>query len=122
MRNKFLTAQNAFEYYYDYISGWGRPFDKTNAVFNVGFTIENPLDNLINTEFRKWSHEYAEAEWQWYLSGNRDIYKLGKLYVKVPEIWNSMADELGNVNSNYGYQWRRGFQLDKVVAKLQDNQ
>jgi thymidylate synthase len=122
MRNNFLTAQDAFEYYYDYISGWGKPFDKTNTVFNVGFTIAKPTENLINTEFRKWSHEYAEAEWQWYLSGDRDIYKLGKLYGKVPEIWNFMADELGNVNSNYGYQWDRGFQLDKVVAKLQDNQ
>ena len=122
MRNNFLTAQDAFEYYYDYISGWGKPFDRTNTVFNVGFTIAKPTENLINTEFRKWSHEYAEAEWLWYLTGDRNIDKLGKLYGKVPEIWTRMADDFGNVNSNYGYQWDRGSQLDKVVAKLQDNQ
>ena len=47
MRNNFLTAQDAFEYYYDYISGWGKPFDKTNTVFNVGFSIENPLGSYL---------------------------------------------------------------------------
>ena len=32
-----------------------------------------------------------------------------------------MADENGNVNSNYGSQWERGWQLDKVVAMLKNN-
>jgi len=122
MRNNFLTAQDAFEYYYDYISGWGKPFDRTNTIFNVGFTIDKPTDNLINTDFRKWSHKYAHSEWLWYLTGDRDIHKLGKIHGMIPKIWINMADKYGNVNSNYGYQWDRGFQLDKVVAKLQDNQ
>ena len=29
-----------------------------------------------------------------------------------------MADEDGNVNSNYGYQWKRNNQLDYVISKL----
>ena len=32
-----------------------------------------------------------------------------------------MSDGNGNVNSNYGWQWERGYQLDKVVAQLKDN-
>ena len=29
-----------------------------------------------------------------------------------------MADSLGNVRSNYGWQWQREHQIDKVVAML----
>ncbi len=32
-----------------------------------------------------------------------------------------MADLLGNVNSNYGWQWQRDNQLDNVVAMLEQN-
>ena len=38
--------------------------------------------------------------------------------VVKPNILFIMVDDLGNVNSNYGYQWERNYQLDKVVAKL----
>jgi thymidylate synthase len=70
---------------------------------------------------RNWSQEYAEAEWQWYLSGDRNIAKLGELYGKVPAIWKRMADKNGNVNSNYGWQWKRNHQLDLVISMLKDN-
>jgi len=32
-----------------------------------------------------------------------------------------MADNAGNVNSNYGWQWQRDDQLDNVVAMLKQN-
>ena len=32
-----------------------------------------------------------------------------------------MADGNGRVNSNYGYQWERGYQLDRVIAMLKEN-
>ena len=32
-----------------------------------------------------------------------------------------MANDRGNVNSNYGYQWERNGQLDRVIQMLQDN-
>jgi thymidylate synthase len=99
----------------------GIDFDNTKALFNVGFYIKNPMDNHILAKNRKWSHEYAEAEWQWYLSGDPNIIKLGQIYGKIPPIWERMADSKGNVNSNYGYQWERNHQLDYVVAKLKDN-
>ena len=121
IKTKFKTASDAFNYLFPKITFDGIEFDNTRALFNIGFYIENPIDNHILAKHRKWSHEYAEAEWQWYLSGNRNISKLGEIYGKIPQIWQRMADSQGNVNSNYGWQWQRNHQLDYVVAKLKDN-
>ena len=117
----FNNANSAFDYYKSQILNKGVDFDNTKALFNVGFTIENPMDNHISCEQRNWKQDYAEAEWQWYLSGDNNIKQLGELYGKVPEIWKRMADELGRVNSNYGYQWQRENQLDNVIEMLKDN-
>ena len=117
----FNNADSAFDYYKSQILNKGVDFDDTKALFNVGFTIENPMDNHIDCEQRNWKQDYAEAEWQWYLSGDRNIKKLGELYGKVPEIWKRMADGKGNVNSNYGWQWKRNNQLDEVICKLKEN-
>ena len=117
----FNNADSAFDHYKSQILTHGIDFDNTKALFNVGFTIENPMDNHISCEQRNWKQDYAEAEWQWYLSGDRNIKKLGDLYGKVPEIWKRMADKDGNVNSNYGWQWQRNSQLDNIVAMLKQN-
>ena len=115
---KFETANEAYEYLQDAIIQHGTDFGDTKALFNVGFYILNPSDNVITNKERKWNVEYARAEWQWYLTGDRNITKLGKIYGKIPPIWIKMADDEGNVNSNYGYQWQRKRQLDAVVRKL----
>ena len=115
---EFWNADEAFRYFYKKISKRGRRFADTKALFNVGFTIHKPQLNIISDEKRDWNLDYAKAEWKWYLSGNPSIFKLGDIYGKVPPIWSRMADEKGNVNSNYGYQWNRNNQLDYVVDKL----
>ena len=115
---KFKNASEAFDFYYGVIPNEGKRFNNTKAMFNQGFTILNPRDRIITNEARNFNVEYAEAEWQWYLSGDRSIAKLGKIYGKVPAIWERMADVDGNVNSNYGWQWERDYQLDKVVHIL----
>ena len=121
MRNKFLHANEAFTCILHELRVEGIDFSNTKALFNVGFTIEDPLNNHIKNRERNWSLDYAEAEWQWYLSGDPNIKKLGELYGKIPPIWNRMADEYGNVNSNYGYQWKRKAQIDYVCEKLKKN-
>ena len=121
MKNNFKNADKAFRHYKNYIKDYGVEFDDTQALFNVGFYINNPMDNLIDDEDRNWKWDYAEAEWQWYLSGDRNIKKLGELYGKVPEIWKRMADKNGNVNSNYGWQWERTSQLDIIIDMLKKN-
>ena len=121
MENRFKNANEAFKYFKWQIPEYGIEFDDTQALFNVGFYLENPMDNLIKDQDRNWKWDYAEAEWQWYLSGQNNISILGELYGKVPEIWKHMADKEGYVNSNYGWQWKRGNQLDEVIGLLKEN-
>jgi thymidylate synthase len=117
---KFNFASEAFHDLYWRIVRDGVDFAGTKALFNVGFTINKPNNNsIINGKvMRDWKPEYAKAEWQWYLSGDCNIEKLGEIYGKVPGIWKRMADKYGNVNSNYGWQWKRRDQLDKVIETL----
>ena len=121
MENRFKNANEAFKYFKRQILEHGIEFDDTQALFNVGFYLENPMDNLIEDQDRNWKWDYAEAEWQWYLSGQNNINILGELYGKIPEIWKRMADKEGYVNSNYGWQWKRGNQLDEVIDLLKTN-
>ena len=120
MTKTFKKANDAYEYYHDKIIREGEDFGDTKALFNIGFYIENPMDNFIENKERNWKLEYAEAEWQWYMSGDRNIKKLGQIYGKVPEIWKRMADNQGNVNSNYGWQWKRNDQIGAVVHMLNE--
>ena len=121
MTKTFKKANDAYEYYHDKIIREGVKFGDTKALFNIGFYINNPMDNYIkntHTVKRNWKQEYAEAEWQWYLSGDRNTKRLGELYGKIPEIWRHMADDNGDVNSNYGWQWEREDQLNKICNLL----
>jgi thymidylate synthase len=122
----FRNANTAYEYLHDRIIQGGVDFGDTKALFNVGFYMTDPMDNRIINKERNWKEDYAEAEWQWYLSGDNNIEKLGEIYGKVPAIWKRMADDHGYVNSNYGYQWQRTCwnnvsQLDYVIDKLKNN-
>jgi len=118
MKTKFRTANEAYAYLHDRILIDGIPFNGTKALFNVGFYIEEPENrDIINVE-RKWNKEYAEADWQWYLSGSPMLSKLGEIYGKVPKIWERMGDLFGRVRSNYGWQWQREDQLEAVITKL----
>ena len=119
MRNTFKTANEAYEYMHNEIITNGVEFAGTKALFNIGFTIENPTDKVITNKERNWNEEYAAAEWAWYLSGDPRVTTLGELYGKIPAIWKNMADKNGEVNSNYGYQWKRNDQLENVINILE---
>ena len=118
IKNEFYNANEAFEYFYKTISKHGTVFADTRALFNIGFTIHKPEFNTIIDSKRKWNLDYAKAEWEWYLSGDKNIKKLGEIYGKIPPIWERMADVNGDVNSNYGYQWQRNQQIDYIVGLL----
>jgi len=114
----FRNANEAYEYLHDQIIQNGIDFGDTKALFNVGFYMTDPKDRKIVNKERRWNLTYAESEWQWYLSGDRNTSKLGEIYGKIPEIWKRMADKDGDVNSNYGWQWQRNNQIDHVVSLL----
>ena len=120
MRTNFKNAREAFIYFYNEINSNGVVFGDTKALFNVGFTLQNPSQkniNVLNPD-RKFNLKYAEAEWQWYLSGDPSIDKLGEINGSIPPIWETMADSDRKVRSNYGWQWEREHQLDKVIQML----
>ena len=118
MRNNFYNANEAFNYLWHYIQKQGVDFDDTKAIFNCGFTLQAPMENHITNKMRDWKLDYADAEWQWYLSGDNTISKLGAIYGKIPPIWVRMSNNKGLVNSNYGWQWQRENQLEYVIKKL----
>jgi len=111
---RFQTAQQAFEYYYQEIFYNGEFLDNTKFIQNIGFYIEDPLNNQINTPWRKWKPDYAQYEWEWYLSGNRSVSEIKKR----AKIWDKMHNGNDIVNSNYGYQWNRNNQLDYIIKEL----
>jgi thymidylate synthase len=115
---KYYNAQQAFEHLYVSINDNGLIYRDTKTLFNVGNYILNPEDNLIKTEYRKWNHDYAEYEWQWYLSANPNAEQISKR----ASIWKNHMDPNGNVQSNYGWQWVRKNQLDRVIDQLINNQ
>ena len=117
----FRNANEAYEYLHNKILLEGIPFDNTKALFNVGFYISDPMDNKIINKERNWKLNYAEAEWQWYLTGDPRVKTLGDIYGKVPEIWKRMANASGMVNSNYGWQWEHYGQLYKIIDMLKSN-
>tara|TARA_R110000803_G_scaffold130334_2_gene197673 strand:- start:937 stop:1578 length:642 start_codon:yes stop_codon:yes gene_type:complete len=120
MKTKFKNADEAYNYFLNEIRSVGINFAGTRALFNIGFTLMEPLENHIENKERDWNLRYAEAEWRWYGEGDPSIKALGDIYGKIPPIWERMADENGNVNSNYGWQMLRNDQLNKVVQMLNE--
>lgn len=114
---EFKNAQEAFEYYYDKILFFSETVNVTKSILNQGFYINNPIDNEINTNWRKWKKDYAEIEWEWYLSKNRSVSEIKK----IAKIWDKMHNGDNIVNSNYGYQWSRNEQIDFVINELSKN-
>ena len=115
----FENANEAFNFYNYAILAYGLDYGNTKCLFNVGFYINNPTDNYISNKSRKWNLDYAKAEWQWYLSGNSNVNKLGKLYGSVPKIWLNISNDNGEVNSNYGSHWfNSDFCTDTQYCKL----
>jgi len=114
---KYNNANEAFEILFKEISENGMLKEGTKALHNVCFEIQNPLDNNISNEKRKWNKDYAELEWQWYLSKDRSVEKIKER----AKIWDTMHTGDNIVNSNYGWQWARNEQLDKVVRMLVQN-
>jgi thymidylate synthase len=111
---KFTNANQAFVNLYNYVNNYGQLINNTKTIYNIGFYITNPLDNLINCKSRNWSKNYGDIEWQWYLSKNTNAIELSK----IAKIWENHLDSNGNVNSNYGYQWSQSNQLDLIIKEL----
>lgn len=115
---EFNSATGAFEHLYNQILTQGETVQTkswtTKALYNVGFYLNNSENRLITTPWRKWNHNYASLEWEWYLSEDRNVKEIGK----KAKIWLEICDENFEVNSNYGWQWNREEQLRYIINCL----
>lgn len=71
--------------------------------------IEDPTALSIEVPARKFKASYGTTEWLWYLSENRGVHNIGKL----ASIWQRIADEKNEVESNYGF-WIHGLKNGKT--------
>lgn len=110
----YENANEAFEKTLMIIKNEGQNFQNTLAIFNHGFYIKNPFDNIITNEIRKWNKNYAEFEYQWYKTKNPSALEISE----KAKIWKNHMDSLGNVNSNYGAQLNRNNQFDIIIDHI----
>lgn len=116
---RFKTAEEAFEILFGLIVHNGEEKDGTKFIRNVMIEIHNPFQNLITTPWRKWSHDYAELEWNWYMTGERNP----AMVEERAKLWKTMKDDTGRVWSNYGWWWalpdlEGRSQLDSMIDEL----
>jgi len=96
----------------------GEEFAGTKAIFNTAFTLKNVQYKIVTTPQRKFNSEYADFEWNWYKSGNRDASEISE----KAKIWKQMmVPGTTEVNSNYGYFWNYNDQLERVIEDLKQN-
>ena len=115
---KYKNATQAFEMLYKEIMTYGEDFAGTKTVFNKSFSLSHPEDMVVTTGQRKFNKDYAEYEWQWYLSGNRDASEISER----AKIWkNMMVPGTTEVNSNYGYFWNKNNQYSNMIEELKKN-
>lgn len=97
---------------------------KTKEIMQQTIQIANPKYAIINNEARKLSRSYLQHELDWYKSGDKSVEKIGE----YASLWKRIADENGEVNSNYGeivfkqtLEKLEGNQFDWVVDSLKSD-
>ena len=95
---QFDTVTDAFEFYYDRLDSQLPGDDGTKALYNQIFTIVDTSEKIVSTPYRNFKQDYAELEWNWYLSKNRSAVEIAK----VAKIWYNHMDERGYVHGHDG--------------------
>jgi thymidylate synthase len=114
----YSNATSAFESLYGRIMSDGELFADTKALFNESFSLLNPKERIIMTPQRKFSQDYAEFEWNWYLSGDRDAAEISER----AKMWKKMmVPGTSSVVSNYGHFWNYNDQLKRAINEIKAN-
>ncbi len=74
-----------------------RGFKAKESLF-VSFEIKDPTQLAVEVPARKFNENYAILEWLWYLNADPAVFNIGKFAT----IWNDIADDRLEVESNYG--------------------
>lgn len=90
IREHFVNALEAKEYVVD------KTGQRTIEYIGACFLADEPAI------FGEPNQEYIDAEIQWYETMSTNINTLEKIYGKSPAAWQYSANEVGEINSNYG--------------------
>lgn len=90
---------------------------KVRELLNYSVTLENPRDRCVTWPQRKLPKRYLGAEWLWYLSGNRNASAIAE----YAPFWASIADDTGNINSNYGHRLF-GYTAEEGTTEIKHHQ
>lgn len=82
---------------------------KTRRLTGVTFILDDPLQNIVQTKWRKISMEYIDAELKWYDSMDPDVTEIGK----IAKLWTRICDKDNKANSNYGYLIGKKYGFDQ---------
>lgn len=84
-------------------------------IINASFIADEPA--IFGTVDK----DYVRREIEWYMSRSLNIYDMRG---NIPSIWKQVSDELGFINSNYGwcvFSVDNGLQFSKAVEALADD-
>ena len=88
IRNEFVRKYKSEDYVND------KTGVKTIEIVNASFVADK------QTIFGKVNEDYVQRELEWY---NSQSLNVNDIPGDVPQIWQSISDKNGKVNSNYGY-------------------
>ena len=114
-----LNVNDVRQYFIDELAAKRFVTDKTGVK-----TIEMVAAQFVVDEpsiFGKVNKDYVRREMDWYKSMSRNVYDIEP---PVPEIWKSVADKDGNINSNYGwcvYSEENYNQYERLIDELKKN-
>lgn len=87
----------------------GEDTGTTVELVNVNLVLTDPTKNTMLNCSRKMSLRYALGELLWYSSLNRSA----KAINNFSKFWLKLADDEGNVNSNYGWCIHKKYDFDQ---------
>ena len=86
---------------------------KTKALFGIDLDLDSNKFPLLT--LRKTSPKFFIAETLWFFTGTKKL----DFFQKFSKGWDSFKDTNNNIESNYGYRWRRYFKRDQIESLVE---
>lgn len=111
------NVTEAWEYWYNELNEQGqsgfesesRDGDVVGEFINAITILDDPKNNVVDSEIRKLSKKYMIGEFLWYAAADNTLKGI-QHYTKA---WDRMSDDNLTVNSNYGHKIRKFYGFDQ---------
>lgn len=119
-----MIYDNYLDVFYDLKKKYkaGQIEDGLVELIDVCINIPHKIE-YVDTPIKRCDRDYIEQELEWYLIGVPNIHTNDR--IANTKIWKTVASEVGEVNSNYGYRIFRhatGDQFENAIKALIKNQ